>query len=348
MTEDQVITALKALENYGLLKLARPTGNYYQIHCPNRDGHGGGEDKKPSCGVLLHTMVSDGKTLPAGWTHCFSCGYRKMLPDVVTDILKYKNISSSGLEWLAQNVPGFDKSSVEFDYLIPPEMSEAITNKYAINYIMAQTGKQPQYVSEQELASYRLTVPYMYERRLTDEVIAKYDVGFDANFRPEGFKNVVPCITFPIKDIYGNVLGFCRRSIKGKQFFMDPGVRKSVYGLYELPNRVKSVIICESCFNCLTSVVYGKPAVATLGTGTEDMINQIMMIGADEYVLWFDNDAAGQKATNKFKKALSKVAIVSVAAPIPPIVNSETGESKPRDINDLEKKEFDELYSQRF
>jgi len=348
MTEEQVITALKALENYGMLKLARPTGNYYQIHCPNRDGHNGGEDKKPSCGVLLHTMVSDGKTLPAGWCHCFSCGYRKMLPDVITDILKYKNIPSSGLEWLSQNVPGFDKTAVDFDYLIPPEMSESITNKYAINYIMSKSTNQPKYVSEQELAAYRLTVPYMYERRLTDEVIARYDVGFDANFKPAGFKNVVPCITFPIRDRYGNVLGFCRRSIKGKQFFMDPGVRKSVYGIYELPQNAKSIIITESCFNCLTCVAYGHPAVALLGTGSEEMIYQLKTIGASEFVLWLDNDSAGHRGMNKLKKELSKVAIISTAAPIPPLTNPETGESIPRDINNLERLEFEELYSQKF
>lgn len=347
MTEDQVLNALHVLDELGMIRLVKPTGNYYQIHCPNREGHNGGEDKKPSCGVLLRDQYSDGKKTPAGWTHCFACGYHKMLPDMVTDILKYKNISHSGLDWLKENVPGFDPNDVEFDYLLPQEMSAELVNKYAINYIQSKTQSEPKYVSEKELASYRLTVPYMYERKLTDEIIAKYDVGFDANFKPEGHKNSVPCITFPIRDSQGRTLGFCRRSVKGKHFYMDTGKAKSVYGLYELPKGVKSVIICESCFNALTCATYGYPAVALLGTGTESELKQLKMLGVNEFVLCLDNDEAGHRGTRKLKKLLSSVAIIRVMT-IPPKVDPETGESISRDINDISKEEFDFYYSQRF
>ena len=61
MTEDQVLNALHVLDELGMIRLVKPTGNYYQIHCPNRDGHNGGEDKKPSCGVLLREEIRDGK-----------------------------------------------------------------------------------------------------------------------------------------------------------------------------------------------------------------------------------------------------------------------------------------------
>lgn len=348
MTEQQVLTALKTLENLGMIQLVKPTGNYYQIHCPNKSGHIGGEDKRPSCGVLLREEIRDGRTMPVGWTHCFACGYHKMLPDVVTDILKYKNISRSGLEWLKENVPGFDENEVDFDYLLPQELSSQLANKYAINYIQTKSANlQPTYISEKELASYRLVVPYMYERKLTDEIIAKYDVGYDANFKPAGRKSIVPCITFPIRDLQGRTLGFCRRSIKGKYFFMDGGKSKSVYGIYELPKGVKSVIITESCFNCLTACRYGYPAVALLGTGTDAEIQQLKLIGAQEFVICLDNDEAGHRGTKKLKKALSKVAIIRVMT-IPPKVDPTTGESIARDVNDLTKEEFDYYYSQKF
>ena len=56
---------LHKLEELGLVELSRITGDYYQIRCPFH------EDKKPSCGVLLHDVVRSGKTYPAGFTHCF-------------------------------------------------------------------------------------------------------------------------------------------------------------------------------------------------------------------------------------------------------------------------------------
>lgn len=338
MTEDQVLNALHVLDELGMLRLVRPTGNYYQIHCPNREGHNGGEDKKPSCGVLLRDEIRDGRTLRAGWCNCFACGYHKMLPAVVTDILKYKNINRSGLDWLKENIPGFVEDNLDFDYLIPQDISEEVVNKYAINYIQTNSSVlDNEYISEQELASYRLTVPYMYERKLTDEIIEKYDVGFDANFRPAGRKEPVPCITFPIHDLEGNTLGFCRRSIKGKHFYMDSGKAKPVYGMYELPDKVKSVIICESVINCLTCAVYGYPAVALLGTGTSYQIDQLKLLGVNEYVICLDGDEAGMRGAEKLKRALRSVAIIR-------IIHMPTG----KDINDCTKDEFIRLYQARF
>jgi len=346
MTEEQVTEVLRHLENANLIRLVKPLGDWYRCYCPI---HNSGNESRPSCGVALRDIYMDGKVkYPAGLVHCFTCGLSKNLPDAITEILNTKGVGRSGLDWLKEHVPGFDGNNVDFDFLIPQELSTELVNRYAINYIQTQTQSSPKYVSEKELASYRLTVPYMYERKLTDEVIAKYDVGFDANFLPQGKNKPVPCITFPIKDIYGNVLGFCRRSIKGKFFFMDPGVRKSVYGLYELPKGVKSVIITESCFNCLTCVSYGKPAVALLGTGTSDEIDQLKMLGVSEFVLWLDNDEAGHRGMNKLKKALSSVAIVRKAGEIPAIEDSETGKIINRDINNLTREEFEFYYSQKF
>ena len=127
---------------------------------------------------------------------------------------------------------------------------------------------------------------------------------------------------------------FCRRSIAGKFFNYPTGVTKPVYGLYELPDNCKSVIVCESCFNALTCWVYGKPAVALLGTGNSYQIQQLKELGVNEFVLAFDPDEAGRKATEKLKCALHSVAIVWSYANIP----------AGKDINDLTKDEFDNLY----
>ena len=345
MTEEQVTEVLQHLENANLVRLVKPLGDWYRCYCPI---HNSGQEKKPSCGVALRDIYMDGKLrYPAGMWHCFTCGFAKNMPEGITEILKSHNITRSGLDWLKEHVPGFDESAVDFDYLIPQEMTAEIANKFAINYIKSKLNTvEPKYVSEKELASYRLTVPYMYERKLTDEIIAKYDVGFDANFLPEGKKKPIPCITFPLRDLQGRTLGFCRRSIKGKFFFMDKGKEKPVYGLYELPKNAKSVVICESCFNALTAVRYGYNAVALLGTGTESEINQLKRIGATEFVLCLDNDEAGHRGMNKLKKALSSIAIIRKVT-IPPAVNPETGETVPRDVNDLSKEEFDLYYSQK-
>ena len=324
---------LYKLEEHNLIRLSKKSGDYFQIYCPI---HNDGNEKKPSCGVLLHEQVKNGTVYPEGFVHCFACGYANTLPGMITDILKTKSISRSGEDWLKDNVAGFE-GEASFDYLIPKDMMEKLENSYALDYINSHsTNSSKEYVSEKELSSYRYTVPYMYERKLTDELIDKYDIGVDMNWVPPGRKNPVPCITFPVRDETGGTLFFCRRSIQGKIYNYPTGVTKPVYGLYELPKDCKSVIVCESCINALTAVRYGYNAVALMGTGNSYQIDQLKKLGVENYVLCMDGDDAGRRATIKLKKNLQNVGIVwSIHMP------------DGKDLNDCSKEMFDELYASR-
>ena len=326
-----VITILEKLESFKFLRTHKRVGNYMQIYCPF---HNDGNERKPSCGVLLYDEIRGGRKYPQGWTHCFTCSYAKTLPDMVTDLLKLHNISKSGMDWLIENIPGFDpNNNGDLELLIPSDIMDTINENYAVSYIQSITNSKQQYISEEELAAYRFTVPYMYERKLTDEIIEKFDIGYDANWIAPGRKKPTPCITFPVRNRNGKTLFLCRRSIQSKFFNYPTGVTKPVYGLYELPKGCKSVIICESCFNALTCWVYGKPAVALLGTGNTYQIQQLRELGVNEFILAFDPDEAGRKATEKLKRALRNNAIVWEFEGIP----------AGKDINDLNREEFDAL-----
>ena len=327
-------SVIRKVGDLGLIDIIRPVGEWYQCRCPI---HNNGQERKPSCGISLHEQFRNGRQYPALTVHCFSCNYSGTLADALTIVLKRKGISKSGLDWLKENIPGFEAEEVEFDYLISPDVSSALANKYTLDYINSQIISEiKEYVPEEELASYRLTVPYMYQRGLTDEIIERYDIGYDANFIPPGRKKPLPCITFPVKDLQGRTLFLCRRSVQGKFFHYPQGVEKSVYGLYELPQGVKSVVVCESCFNALTATKYGYNAVALLGTGTSHEIDQLKQLGVQEFVLCLDGDDAGQKGMAKLKRALSSVAIVwTIKMPVD------------KDVNDCTEEEFKALYATR-
>lgn len=328
-------SVIRKVGEMGLIDIIRPVGDWYMVRCPI---HNNGLEKKPSCGISIHEQYRNNKRYPALSLHCFSCGYTGSLADALTEVLKRKGIGKSGYDWLKENIPGFESENVEFDYLIPPELSQAVINKYTLDYINSQIISETKtYVPESELASYRMIVPYMYQRGLTDEIIEKYDIGYDANFIPPGRKKPMPCITFPVKDQQGNTLFLCRRSIEGKFFHYPQGVEKSVYGLYELPSGVKSVIIVESCLNALRLASFGYNAVALLGTGTSYEIDQLKQLGVQEFILCLDGDEAGQRGAAKLKKALSRVAIVWTVH-MPP----------DKDANDCKtKEEFDQYYNAR-
>lgn len=321
---------LKKLESFGMIRLNRITGDYYSVYCPI---HKDGQERKPSCGILLHDIYKGGKRYPAGWCHCFTCGYAKSLPDLITDLLVKHNISKSGIDWLNENIPGFNQD-VELQLLLPSDLAQDISSNLAMNFFKKMQANTKSFVSEEELAQYRFTVPYMYERKMTDEAIEKFDVGFDPHYVPPGWHKELPCITMPVHDEYGRTLFICRRSIEGKFFSYPKDVIKPLYGIDLIPPGCKSVIIVESCINAITCFVYGYVAIALLGTGDDYQIKQLRSLGIREFVLCFDNDEAGHKGVRRMKKYLSDIAILwTMTVP------------EGKDVNDLDKSTFDYLYS---
>ena len=335
LTRNDVETALDYMNSHNLIRLARPTGQWHMMHCPF---HNSGQERRPSCGCSLEGSYANGVEHFPGTFHCFSCGVSYPFGKGILEILASKGTSLQAHPDLKKYV---DETAgrIETNSLIPEGLMASIQSKYAAESLRmrVRSMSSTSYISEEELAKYRFTVPYMYQRKLTDAVIEKYDVGFDGNYLPPGRKKPVPCVTFPVRDIQGHTLFIVRRSIEGKFFFMPTEIEKSLYGIYELPPNTKEVIVCESIFNALTCVVYGHPAVALLGTGSTHTLDQLKKLGASSYVLCLDNDEAGRKGTQRVKKALSNFAMVWTMT-IP---------WEGKDVNDLIKEEFEYCYSTR-
>ncbi len=333
MTRNEVIQIVEALAAAGLLRINRITNNYYSCYCPI---HKDGQERKPSFGILLEDEVRNGQKYYAGFAHCFSCGYAKQLSELISDILKLKSVSTSVTDWLLEHVPGVSITHQSDDHLIDPAQMSIFMQNQAVSYVQSmQTSKRP-YVTEEELAKYRYTVPYMYERHLTDEIIAKYDVGYQADWIPPGKSKPVPCITFPVRDKSGNTLFICRRSISGKLYNYPTGVTKPIYGIDMIPKDCKSLIICESVINCLTLATWGYDAIALLGTGNTFQVEQLRRLNMPEFVICTDGDDAGRRAASKLKRNLSDIAIVWT-------INMPDG----KDVNDCTYQEFVNLYDMR-
>lgn len=323
-----VVRILERLESLNLVRLNKIAGDYYSVYCPF---HSNGQERRPSCGVLIHEQYRNGQLYPEGWWHCFTCGIAKSMKQAVEEILSSHPVSSDIREELNRLIG--DDLAVESSHLVSSKEVDSIISRFAIKNIHQMSNKKVTYISEEELASYRYVVPYMYERKLTDQIINKYDIGVDMHFIPYGGKKEVPCITFPVRDKNGNVLFILRRAISSKRFFIPDDVQKPVYGIYELPKGINTVVVCESCFNALTSVRYGKPAVALLGTGTPYQIEQLKRLGVSNFILALDPDEGGRKGTARLRKALKSCAVVWSYVGIP----------EGKDVNDLTENEFNNL-----
>lgn len=304
----------------------RTITNHIQFNCPM---HKNGQERTPSCGITTAQIkYPDGRVVEPGTVHCFTCGYTAPLTEMISNLFGYNDFGVFGSTWLAKN---FVTLSVE-------KRPEIVLNLKRGTDKIQEPKKS--YISEEELDQYRYTHPYMYKRKLTDEIIELFDIGYDDNFTlisKNGSRVSYRCITFPVHDISGGTLFIARRSVDTKFFHYPAGTLKPVYGLYELykyygkefPNEL---IICESMFNALTCWVYGKPAVALNGTGTPFQYKQLEELPIRKFILGLDPDEAGDRGRLKIHKYFDKKRMVTDYI-IP----------QNKDINDLSKEEFDSL-----
>lgn len=273
----------------------RHNGDNIQTSCPF---HKNGQERKPSFGV-------NGEIDKC---HCFSCSWSGTIEEMISELYGYQDDGKFGKRWLIKRfntveietrpniMEGFENDNNTLCSSIfsrSNKRSDRIlcrkTRQERLNVETEQTE-----ITEEELDKYRYIHPYLYERGLTDEIIERFDIGYD-KARNE--------ITFPVADLYGTVRFIASRSVKNKFFRLPKGEDKPIYQGYRfVTGKYRTAYITESFLNCLTCWKYNKPAMATIGTGNRKQYEILNKLPVREYILAFDPDEAGRKATERFRK----------------------------------------------
>lgn len=287
--------------------------NRLVLTCPY---HKDGQEKRPSANILLE----DKGKLFAGFFHCYTCGKSTDLYTLISEILYNKNdFGFSGEKWIYRKLGINQIVNIEQDM-------QAIIDTLSIDKYKKI---KKDYITEQELDSYRYTHPYLYERGISDEVIEKFDIGYQKDYLHNNRKYEV--ITIPIKDKLGRVETILRRTILGKRYFIEKNTIKGLFGRYELKNKIGGVvIITEGIFDALSLWSWGYEAIALQGLGTSEQIKELEKIPRI-FAVCFDGDSAGREASKKIMKQCKSI-----------FYNIEMW--KGYDINDITKDDFYRLY----
>ncbi len=270
------------------------------ITCPH---HKDGYESHASCQVLSDT---DDPDLEAGTTHCFTCGYTAPLYQTIADL--FGESEEFGKEWLLER---FGNVFIDYqEYLPPIELNKSVPQK--------------QYLSEDILLQYDYYHPYMWQRKLSKEVVDAFRVGYD---------KVHDAITFPVYDEKHRLVMVTARSVKTKRFFIPPDEEKPVYLLYDILERgITSVVVAESQINTLYLRTLGYNSIGLFGTGSYEQLKTLKRSGIRNYILAFDGDEGGRKGAARFKKYIGDdVFITDVIMP------------PGKDVNDLTKEQFEYL-----
>lgn len=266
---------------------------YLMVCCPF---HKNGLEKKPSA----QFRIEDGLF----W--CFTCQQAHSL----TAVIEYC-LHTNGWQWLRDHF----------------EFETTTTRNLSIDFTKPEV-KPKSYVDPKELEKYRFIHPYMYERKLTLDIIRKFDIGFDQETN---------CITFPVKDIHGNILFIARRAVDRKWFNYPLGAEKPLYGEYELRRelshgkQINEVYVMESMLDALVAWSWGKYAIALNGLGSKTQYELLKQLPVRTLILATDNDPQGSNARLKIKANVKNKFIKEI---------SYESYGTCKDINDMTKEQF--------
>lgn len=265
--------------------------------------HKGGNERTPSCTFY---RLHDNSNIQFGHMHCFSCGKTASLPEVVAHCLGCEE--EEGKDWLYQRFGG-DSTFEDIDSPIQLQSTRSSDDSFQLD--------------REVLRQFNYYHPYMEQRKLTREVIDRFQIGYDP---------VRDAITFPVYDSKDRLKFITARSVNTKKFWIPPGVDKPVYLLnFVLKENITQVYVAESQINTLTLWSWNKPAIGLFGTGSDLQYDILRHSGIRRYILALDPDAAGYHGTKKFIQKMSDNAIIDVVD-LPP---------NGKDVNDYSLREFE-------
>lgn len=266
------------------------------VTCPfHKDGH----ENHPSC----HVYADESGDLRLGEFNCFTCKEHGSFERFINACFDQEG--SFAQEWLIER---FGVIVQQENFLLP------------INLDRTQKLK----LDEKMLEQYQYFHPYMFKRKLTENIIKKFKVGYD---------DKTQSIVFPVWDEHNNLVMLTKRSVIDKSFYIDKDTEKPVYLLnFILQENISTIYLVESQINALTLWTYNYPACALIGTGTTHQIDILNKSGIRHIILCFDGDEAGKKGMINLIKKLRKDIFISIKIMYPG-----------KDVNDLDKETFDKL-----
>lgn len=294
-------------------------GRNYVCSCPFHS------EKTPSC-----TVFTDNQSF-----YCFGCGSGG---DVITFTMKIENLSfTEAVKLLAQRSGLEIPENNSADSRIAQrrtriyEMNRIAANFFYINLIKGDD---------------KAGLSYFADRKLLPQTIKKYGLGYAPDswdkltklLSSKGYSNdeitdawlgarskkgsiydiFRKRVMFPIVDLRGNIIGFGGRVLDGSQpkylnTSQTPVFEKgsNLFSMNFAKNaETKRIILCEGYMDVIAVNQAGfENAVATLGTAITPNQARLISHYAEEVVIAYDSDNAGQKASQKAINHFSDVGI---------------------------------------
>ena len=294
-------------------------GKNYLCSCPFHS------EKTPSCTIFPETQTF----------YCFGCGAGG---DIITFTMKIENLDFVETLKLLANRSGIEMPVFSGN----PQKSQLKTRIYEMNRLSASF-----FHNNLINGSDRTGIEYFRQRGILPKTITKYGLGYAPEswtnlvkfLKSKGYSEneivsaglgsisektgniydkFVKRVIFPIIDVRKNVIGFGGRILDDSKpkYLNTPETlvfekRNNLFSLNFAKNsKDKKFILCEGYMDVIAVNQAGfENAVATLGTAITSEQSRIISHYADEVIIAYDSDNAGQTATQKAINLFEKVGV---------------------------------------
>jgi DNA primase len=282
--------------------------NYILVQCPF---HGGGNERTPSCSVSLEKPVF----------FCHSC----MTSGHISQVFRQFGLGKASIDVVLADV-GMDHAY----------RGKTAAGKVAMRLTAGHNAFRGRYVLDEDLLdAYRQAPTALLRAGFEKATLRHFEVGYDVtNMR----------ITFPIRNVYGDLVGISGRAILDEltprykiysQELIDRGFQVPAdYSMEEMKDAVlwhahvvrpflykaddEALVITEGFKTCMWTWQSGyQSTVALVGAYLTDMHVELITTAVRYVVLFLDNNEAGWKGTLRAGRILSKKGIYVKVAVYP-------------------------------
>lgn len=270
--------------------------------------------------------------------YCFGCGAGG---NVFTFIMEYENYTFlEAVKYLADRV-GVELPEIEYSEEARKQADLKTTildiNKQAANYFYYQL----------KLDSGKIAYQYITDRKLTDETIKKFGIGYSSKYsndlyhffknkdysddilKQTGLFNIDEKkgvydkfwnrVIFPIMDVNSKVIGFGGRVMGdgSPKYLNSPETKvfdksRNLYGLnFARISRKDYILLCEGYMDVIALHQAGfTNAVASLGTSLTQGHANLLKRYTEQVYITYDSDGAGRKAAMRAIPILKEMGII--------------------------------------
>jgi replicative DNA helicase len=243
--------------------------------------------------------------------HCHSCNWDGDIFDVIglKGIVEFNDKLAEACRVLGVQIDNQGKSSTSLS--VKQDHWQCGSERLVYNTYTPTPSEQDFNAYIDECARRIKETDYPQRRGLSDDVVARFRLGYDPNFIGNGGRRWKALI-IPTGDGSFVARNTDPDALKGDKHKKPAGAKAQMYNRRALYDSDKPVFVVEGALDALSIITAGGEAVALGGVAIDDFLEQVRNeLPEQPLIIALDNDAAGERVAGELAEELQRLNILA-------------------------------------